>query len=153
MHVYITIKTLILEHQKCSIQHQNSKNIEQNQRPCSAGHQCRCQHKLSGTVRHFFVVGTSPSWEFLLTMHPPPHFSMAPKWVQSNVLWTYWSLVYWGCSSCPQIIKMLSLLPQNHCCVQPHTSLLAGYCIGQNYSSIFFSSDVSILLRVILQFS
>lgn len=53
----------------------------------------------------FFVVSIGPSLEHLFMIHPPPHFSMA----QADVSWTYQSLVYWGCSSCPLIIKMLSL--------------------------------------------
>lgn len=61
-------------------------------------------------------------------MHPPPRFSMAPNWVQTNILWIYWLIVYWGCSSRPAlIIKKFSLLQQNHWCVQPFSFQMAQY--------------------------
>lgn len=47
--------------------------------------------------------------------------------------WTYWLLVYRSCSSCPLIIITSE---SKHCCVPPHTSLLAGCCIDQNDWSI-----------------
>lgn len=106
--------------------------------PCSAGHQCRCQTQM---VRYcqtsFLVIGTGPRFQLLWTMRPPPNFSMAPNCVQRNILWIYGSLVYWSWSYCLPIIKM-SLLPQNHCCVQPHICWLA---VVSKLFIYFFSSD------------
>lgn len=91
----------------------------------------------------FFVVSIGPSLEHLLMIHPPPHFSMA----QADVLWTYWSLVYWGCSSCPLTIKMLSLFTSkpllctaSHCPVgwQPYRSKLFIYFFSLQMAQYMF---------------
>lgn len=54
------------------------------------------------------------------------------NWMKQSS-WTYWLLVYCSRSSCPLIIITSE---SKHCRVPPHTSLLAGCCIVQNYRSI-----------------